>query len=725
MRQATIIGWIVLMCVGWASAFLCTAQIEPRQVLVLHSYHVGQPMEDGFVRGLQQSADRSGMWIEFYYEYMDAKRHPPPQLDTLLQVSLQRKYAGKCFDALITADNIALDFAIAHRDSFFKDLPLLFLGVNNFGPATLAGISNVTGIVEDNDFPGTLELMSTLEPDVRDLYLITDLTETGNRMKAMATAKLAGNPRWNVHWLQNETYVSLLDTLSRPGGLAVMLTYSIDRDQNFYSESKLIEMLGTHSKKPVFVMLEHQVRHGVVGGSVLSGDEHGLIAGGMLVRILQGVHADSIPIVQQSPKLLLVDYNALDHFQMDPGVLPPATHILHAPFSVWKAYKATILFMLLIMFILLVAIIVLVRVRKQLQESRKHYRELVEKANTVILRTDASGKIMYMNEYGESLFGYSSSEIIGKNVMGTLVPQIESTGRSLQPTIESIFSNPEKYSEFENENVTKDGRRLWMRWNNQPILNKSGQLKAILSVGIDNTEKQKRDLEIVKFNRKVAHDLRAPLVTIAGFAGMIPQDYSEAGPAAVESDIRYIQHAVTKMGKLLNDLSKMFSDGEVHNTPERFTLADVLEDARMLVAGRLMAQSIQVHLLSNGWIMADRERLVDVFLNLLDNSAKFMGEQSAPLIQVGMETRDNSLTIFVKDNGKGIAPHQLDSLFKAYVRLDPRITGTGLGLALVKQIIERQGGTIWAESAGLEHGTTLYIKLPHLSLIDPEKSSAP
>lgn len=682
-------------------------------------------MEDGFVRGLQQSADRSGVWIEFYYEYMDAKRHPPPQLDTLLQISLQRKYAGKCFDALITADNIALDFAIAHRDSLFKDLPLLFLGVNNFGPATLAGISNVTGIVEDNDFPGTLELMSTLEPNVRDLYLITDLTETGNRMKAMAKDKLAQNPHWNLHWLQNETYESLLDTLSRPGGLAVMLTYSIDRDQNFYSESKFIEMMGTHSKKPVFVMLEHQVRHGVVGGSVLSGDEHGLIAGGMLVRILQGVSADSIPIVEQSPKLLVVDHTALDNFRMDASELPSATIILHAPFSVWKAYKVTILLVLLVIFILLVAIVVLVQMRKQLQESRKHYRELVEKANTVILRWDGTGKVLYINEYGESLFGYSAPEILGKNVVGTIVPQLESSGRPLQSMVDNICSNPEKYKENENENVTKDGRRLWMRWNNQPILNNSGELVSILSIGVDITEKQKRDSEIVKFNRKVAHDLRAPLVTISGFAEMVLQDLSEAGLPAVETDIRYIQHAATKMGKLLNDLSKIFNEGEVQNTPERFTLADVVEDARMLVAGRLMAQSIQVRLLSNGWILADRERLVDVFLNLLDNSAKFMGEQSEPLIQVGIEQRDNSLTIFVKDNGKGIAPHQIGSLFKAYVRLDPRVTGTGLGLALVKQIIEQQGGSIWAESAGLERGTTLYIKLPHLSLIEPEMSSAP
>lgn len=707
---------LLLSCVC-AFALLCPNKIEPRKVLVLQSYHVGQPMEDGFVRGLRQAADSSGLWVNYYFEYMDAKRFSHPILDTIFRKTLERKYGKMCFDALVTADNIALEFAFSNRTGLFQGLPLVFIGINDFTQATIEGQSNITGVTEDNDFSGTLKLISALQPKERDLYLISDLSETGFRMRNVANKELSGNPFWRVHWLQNESYQSLVDSLSLPGGVAVLLTFSTDRENKSYSEKQLIAMIGRNSKKAIYSMLAHQVSDGVVGGSVLSGDMHGNIAGNMLVKILNGVAAGSIPILEKSPKIQIVDHLALKRFSIDRSKVPPGTIILHAPFSIWQAYKVSIIALSLTFIVLVLVIIILLKMRIQLKESRKHYRELVERANSVILRMDPDGKIMYMNEYGETIFGYSLHEVAGLHVVGTIVPDVDTSGHKLSEMIQGICENPDAYLVNENENVTKDGRRIWMRWSNRPILNRRGDLESILAVGVDYTEKHRHEVEIARFNRKVAHDLRTPLVTISGFAAAILADLREDGISAVEKDIEYIQHAAAKMGSLLNDLAKMFRYGDIHSVHERIKLEELVEDARMIVAGALRANAVEISVTSKGWIVCDRERMVEVFQNILDNAIKFMGAQPAPRIEIGLELREGIPVLYFSDNGIGIAPGLVGTIFESYVRLVPDIPGTGLGLSLAKQVIEHHGGHIWAESPGIGCGTIILIQMPHLEVL--------
>jgi PAS domain S-box-containing protein len=124
------------------------------------------------------------------------------------------------------------------------------------------------------------------------------------------------------------------------------------------------------------------------------------------------------------------------------------------------------------------------------RRSEQQYRELVENVNSVILTRDSNGAITFVNEYAERLFGYTHDELIGKQVIGTIVPPTESTGRDLVAHIKNISENPEKFHYNENENIKKDGTRLWMKWTNRAILDDSGKPAGVLSVGIDITEKK-------------------------------------------------------------------------------------------------------------------------------------------------------------------------------------------------------------------------------------------
>ncbi len=134
-----------------------------------------------------------------------------------------------------------------------------------------------------------------------------------------------------------------------------------------------------------------------------------------------------------------------------------------------------------------------IRSEKYLKESEAKYRQLVELANSIIFKFDSKGKIISMNEYGLSFFGYTKEEIVGFSVYDTITPKIESTGRDLRNLVNDIHTNPKEFGININENLKKNGEKVWVYWSNRPIYDKKGNLTAILAVGNDITEK--RNLE--------------------------------------------------------------------------------------------------------------------------------------------------------------------------------------------------------------------------------------
>jgi two-component system, LuxR family, sensor kinase FixL len=200
-------------------------------------------------------------------------------------------------------------------------------------------------------------------------------------------------------------------------------------------------------------------------------------------------------------------------------------------------------------------------------------------------------------------------------------------------------------------------------------------------------------------------------VTIGGFLGFLEEDIKRGDQQRLRTTITRIYEAAKKMRRLMDELLELSRVGRLANPSAKVPLGELAREAVELTQGQLMAGQVEVRIEANlPAVLVDRVRMIEVFQNLIVNAIKFMRDQEKPLIEIGMATRNGRNAYFVRDNGMGIAPEYHQKIFGLFEKLDPASEGTGIGLALVKRIVEVHGGEIWVESE-LGKGATFFFTL--------------
>ncbi|MEG4799190.1 adenylate/guanylate cyclase domain-containing protein [Microcoleus sp. ARI1-B5] len=138
-----------------------------------------------------------------------------------------------------------------------------------------------------------------------------------------------------------------------------------------------------------------------------------------------------------------------------------------------------------------------------LRESEIKYRELVENANSIILKIDTEGNITFFNEFAQKFFGYREEEILGKNAVGTIVPQIDTAGNDLAVLLSNILKNPEEYTTNESESIQRNGDRVWVSWANKPLFDAAGKFAGLLAIGTDITDRRRAEIALYKLNEEL------------------------------------------------------------------------------------------------------------------------------------------------------------------------------------------------------------------------------
>ncbi|MCP5197461.1 MAG: PAS domain S-box protein [Gammaproteobacteria bacterium] len=714
---------------------------QPKQLLILHSYHQGLNWTDAIQAGFLESLAATGQRYEIYTEYLDSLRFPEPLqngfADTLTR--LQDKYRNRQLDVLLVSDNNAYNFMLTNRDRIAPGKPLVFCGVNNLKPQDVVGLSNLTGVSETPSFLETLQLIRQLQPNVTKLRVISDNSVTGQANRTLIHQALQDMRASfkTEYWTDDQ--IDHLEALLRqqaPDTAVLLAGRQTDTAGNTMQTDDATTRLTKASPIPIYSSHDFWIGPGTLGGKVIDGKAQGRLAGRLAARLLNGESIAQLQTVWGSPNQYLLDYAVLQRFGLENADLPANSIFLNRQPSFFEEHRTVVLGAgTLILSLFGVVLILSININKR-KETEHKYRDLVENANSIILKWDRNGHIIFLNEYGLRFFGYTEEEIIGQPVMGTIVPPLEETGRDLITMIDNILKHPDDYANNVNQNRRKNGECVWVAWTNRTILDKLGNISGVFSVGTDITarkqveaererlivELEAKNTELERFTYTVSHDLKSPLITIKGFLGVLEQDLASGDTEQIHRDMARIGAAADKMQNLLADLLELSRIGRICNPPVRVSLVELAHEAAELLAGRLQQRDVRLVVADDLPIVCgDRPRLLEVMQNLLDNAVKYLGKQPEPSVTVGCRQDRGQTVCYVRDNGLGIEPCYHDKIFGLFEQLDPHTEGTGIGLALVKRIIEFHGGRIWVESAGFGQGSAFCFTLPPARLAVKEQ----
>jgi PAS domain S-box-containing protein len=377
-------------------------------------------------------------------------------------------------------------------------------------------------------------------------------------------------------------------------------------------------------------------------------------------------------------------------------------------------------------------------VQQALVEREVQYRDLVESANSIILRWLPDGTVVFFNRFAQSFFGYNEEEIVGQNIVGTIVAAEDSTGNDRRRLAADIVARPEAHVRNVNENTRKNGERVWVAWANKPILAKDGGIAEILSIGADITQLVRTERELRQamdelarakesaetadrlksaFLATMSHELRTPLNSIIGFTGILLQGM--VGPLNGEQRKQLDMvhgsavHLLSLIGDVL-DISKIEAGQlSVVSEPIQVTssIRKVVEAVRPLAEKKGLRLDVEISP-EVGTIYSDTRRLEQVLLNIMGNAVKFTEKGG---VSVKCSNAADGIVVQVADTGIGIKKEDIDGMFKPFHQIDTGLSrkyeGTGLGLSISKKLVELLGGEIWVTSE-VDKGSTFGFRLP-------------
>jgi PAS domain S-box-containing protein len=375
-----------------------------------------------------------------------------------------------------------------------------------------------------------------------------------------------------------------------------------------------------------------------------------------------------------------------------------------------------------------------VAVRKRTEEMRERLAAIVDSSDDAIVSKTLDGTISAWNRGAEKVFGYSAAEIVGKPMLVLLPPERIDEESGILAHIRS----GERVDHFETVRVRKDGTRIDVSVTISPIRDRNGAIVGVSKVARDITRRKTDELEIRNLNEEleeriakrteelaaanheleafsysVSHDLRVPLRHIAGFSRILVNNFGPVMAVEAREYLQLIEEAVRRMGLLVEGLLNLAKLGHQSLNLCRTELNAIVNAVISILEPECEGREVEWRIAKLPALECDPILMTQVFQNLLGNALKYSRNRPCPVIEVdSIQQPGRPPVIFVRDNGAGFNREYADRLFGVFQRFhtDSEFEGTGVGLAMVHRIIQKHGGTIWAESE-VDHGATFYFAL--------------
>jgi PAS domain S-box-containing protein len=350
---------------------------------------------------------------------------------------------------------------------------------------------------------------------------------------------------------------------------------------------------------------------------------------------------------------------------------------------------------------------------------------IVESSDDAIIGQSLDAIITTWNRGAQRLYGYRAEEVLGKP-LSMLVPPDHPDEL---PAIMERIRRGEYIEHFETVRMRKDGSRVDVSLTISPIRNSDGRIIGASKIARDITARKEEDRRKNEFLALLAHELRNPLAPIRN--GLQVMRLAAGDCQAVEQVRSVMERQIHHLVRLVDDLLDIsrISRGKLVLRKERIALRTVVQHALEVCEGMAKDrnQLLTVTLPDAPlYVDADNTRLAQALCNLLSNSVKYSDEGSR--IELSVRRQEQQALVSVKDNGVGIPPHMLRSVFEPFWQVDRTLEksqgGLGVGLTVVKRLIEMHGGTVEAHSEGYGKGSEFIVRLPIVETPVQERRAA-
>jgi len=653
---------------------------EKKKILILNSYHQGLSWTDNIVKGIKESLKAMENGIDYYIEYMDTKRFYGDKYFEKIFNLMKQKYSRIKFDLIIVSDNDALLFTMKHYQRLFYEIPVIFCGINNFNDSLIEKYRKwFTGVAEETDVRGTLDIALKLHPNTQRVYIINDITTTGLAMKK---GLLEIFPEFlnkvSFIMLENPDMKELQKEVEKipPKSIILLLLVNRDKTGNFFAYEESLDLLYPHTNSPIYSVWDFYLGRGIIGGKLTSAFLQGKKAGELALQVLQGKSPSDIPVVKESPNEYMFDYNELKRFNVSLNRLPKESRIINLPESFFVKYRKTLIMITLIFIGLSLVIVVLTiniskrkKIEEELRISEEKYRDLYDNAPDMYHSVDKNGIIIECNETEAKILGYKKEEIIGKPITYFM------TEESKKAQAE-FFPNIEKYSfiQVERDFIRKDGSVFTASLNVYVEVDEKGNFVKTKTIGRDITYRKQMEEEL----RKSREALRKLSVYLQNIRENERREIAKEIHDELGQSLTALKLSLSWIKKRVEDefLNKKFD--------ETLTIVNALIKQVQNISNRLRPSLIDHLTLEDAimWQVKEFERNTSILCNvdIAEHGIKLSKNVSLTLFRILQEALTNiarhanatevdikmfrsegSILLIIKDNGIGISEEKIKS----------------------------------------------------------------
>jgi len=707
----------LIFLIGISVTFLFAAH-PPKDILLIQSYHRGYKWSDDISTVIEKKfSEQENIFLSTIY--MDTKRVDSPEYLHSFYVYYKERFKHYQFDVVIVADNGALEFVKSHYQEFFSKSPIVFLGINNYEPEMIEGISNITGVVENVDIKKNIDLILMLQPHLDKILIINEQSITGDAIKHQIDAIIPAYQNQiaieYVDSMDMDEIASKTKQLSPQSAILWVLLFK-DKTGKFFTYKDNLQQIRKITTIPIYGLWDFYLDYGIIGGFLTNATSQAEAASKIVNQILTGRKPSTIPIVDTSPNRYIFDYKELKlhHIKIPPSL--KYYDVMNQPFSFYETYKQYVWLVIAILSAISMVVVFLiqnVRIRKQSELALKNQLEfnkvLLDTIPSPIYYTNVAGEYIGCNVSFAKLYDQSKEAMIGKTAFDFFPTEwaeerrkndLELLSTQSSGTFELMLHFPRK-------------RARLFALNKAVYTNSDGSIGGIVCIMDDMTERMQQQQFLIQQSKLtemgemiagVAHQWNEPLVELSAIMQDMEFCFNSGEMDRVKMK-EFVHDSIIQIQYMSQTLKDFRNFLKPSTKKTLFCAKKALTEVLEIVGRQVFYAHIDLRVaylkgVETFPVYGYENEFKQVLLNIINNAKnKLIKTHKGEHITIALDKEIIRTKITISDDGGIIPANMIGLIFDPYFTTNK--TGTGLGLYMAKMIIEdKMGGTIHVQNLG-------------------------